>query len=71
VGGVSSGGQVLMGGSKQVVEDQLVAAAQGAPEAGEGLLFSKEDLGNGRQCTTHNCPQALLKCDRCILIIIW
>jgi hypothetical protein len=48
MGGVGSSGKMLVGGCEQVVEDQLVAPAQGAPEAGEGFLFAKEDLGDRR-----------------------
>jgi len=39
MGGISRGRQVLVGGGEQIVQGKLVAAAQGAAEAGKGLLF--------------------------------
>jgi hypothetical protein len=48
MGCIGSSRQVLVCGGKQVVQSQLVTAAQRAPEACEGFLFSQELLCDGR-----------------------
>ena len=47
VRGVSRRRQVLVGSREQVVESSLIAAPQGAPEAGESVLLLQEDIGDG------------------------
>lgn len=46
--GVLGGGQVLVGAGEEVIQGQLVGAAQGPTEAGKGGLFLLEYDGGGR-----------------------
>src|SRR3972149_6399707 len=48
VGGVGGRRQVLVSRGKQLVQSQLVAAPQGAPEASESFLLLQEGLRDGR-----------------------
>jgi hypothetical protein len=47
MGGVGGRGQVAAGGGQEVVEGDLVFAAQGAAEADERFLLGQEGLGDG------------------------
>src|SRR5262245_2483513 len=51
--GIGSRGQVLAGRSEEVVQHELVTAAQGAAEFGEGRLLVEECLGDGGKCAAH------------------
>ncbi|MBM3122559.1 MAG: DUF2461 domain-containing protein, partial [Chloroflexi bacterium] len=53
VRGIGGGGQVMAGGGQQVVEGELILAAQGAAEAAERFLLGEKGVGNGRKRAAH------------------
>src|SRR5574340_1620212 len=54
VAGIGGRGQVLAGRGEQLVESLLVRPAQRAAEAGEGLFFLDEGLGDGWHGASHS-----------------
>ena len=53
VTGIRGRSQVLAGRGEQAIQRDLVTPAQGAPEAGEGLLLLQEVLGDGWKGAAH------------------
>jgi hypothetical protein len=53
VGGVGGGGQMAARSGQEVVEGDLILAAQGAAEAGERLLLGEKGLGDGGKGAAH------------------
>ena len=51
--GVSHSGQVLAGRGEEIVQHELVAAAQGAAKFGKGCFLFEECLGDGGKCAAH------------------
>jgi hypothetical protein len=50
---IGGGGQMAAGSGQEIIEGDLVFAAQGAPEADERLLLGQEGLGDGGKRAAH------------------